>query len=161
MPTNKLKLTSSIYFITLIITSIISRIVFFNPQKINIENLNINNSLVFKEILIKNTFCFILILSAILLGKYILYIFLSLNGCLLGLFISKFSSITYFLAIIPHGITELFSLLLTSSIVLDILTIEKITSFHKKAIVFSFFLLIFSAFIESFVTPIISSKFIL
>ncbi|HAT4187040.1 TPA: hypothetical protein I9007_002661 [Clostridium perfringens] len=161
MDIKNFKNTSLIFFISLFISYFINVIFFYSPQNIPFRNIQINGLEVLKEILFKNIICFIWILLALILGKMVIAIFLIMNGAILGTFISKLSSIKYILAIIPHGITEIFSFILVCSIVLTVLENERLNLKNIKLIIFAFFILIFSAILESFLTPMIIQKFVL
>ncbi|WP_434297864.1 stage II sporulation protein M [Clostridium sporogenes] len=147
---NKLKiflLFVSIVFITYLLN--------INNAKSNLNYYNnFNNFHVLKQIIIKNTICFIWILSGILIGKLMVYTYILSNGIILGLLISKFKNIKYFLLIIPHGITEIFAFLFTCSIVLSILQNNEFNKKYLKSISFAYIIILISAIIEAFITPL-------
>lgn len=156
---NKQK-TYLIFFISLFISLIFNTFILNDKQVIDSNISNLNSITIFKEILTKNTICFLWILSGIIIGKVIVYIFLTINGLIIGLLISKFSSIKYLLLIVPHGIVEFSCFLLLSILVLDILIVKKISKIDIKLIVLYYAITILAVGIESFITPYIVEKFL-
>ncbi|MEG0844533.1 MAG: stage II sporulation protein M [Romboutsia sp.] len=156
------KIVFFIFLISFIFSFLINFLFKFNKGTLLISNTtNLNSFELFSTILIKNTICFLIILSSIFISKYIVYIFLFINGYNLGAIISQFTNVKHFLLIIPHGVTEIYSFLFLSVITLKILKFEYISPKDKRNIIFSFLILLLSAFIEAFITPYIYIKFVI
>lgn len=148
-----------IFFISLFVSFFISLCLNTNTQEIKFTDINEIDT--FFHILKNNTVCFIWILSGIFLSRYIVYIYLMLNGLTLGALISKFSNIKYLLLIIPHGVTEMSAFIFTSIIVLNIIQSKKFTVKSIYLLLIAYLAIVLSAIIESSITPFIVSKFIL
>ena len=129
-----------------------------SPQSITMTTFDKTEA--FVNIIKNNTICFLWILSGILLSKYIVYIFLTLNGLMLGSLISRFANISYMMLILPHGVTEFFAFIMLSGITLNILKRKKFIKKDVSMILFSYVILFLSAIIESTLTPYLVSNFI-
>ncbi|ETS95662.1 stage II sporulation protein M [Streptococcus sp. OBRC6] len=106
----------------------------------------------FFQIFLKNLIASIWLLLSYVFGESIIYIFFVINGIVLGLLLSSFSSITYLLLILPHGLIEIGTYVYLSDIIMKNKNQDK-----KKAVkhlVVSFLLLALAAGVETFITPL-------
>lgn len=107
----------------------------------------------FLMITLKNSIASLWILSALLLGESILYIFFIINGVNLGLLISNFESLKYLILVIPHGIFEIASFVYICIVVIKWRNNKINNKKLFKNILISIIFLILSAAIETFITP--------
>lgn len=147
-----------IFFCSLLVSFVVSIYFFYSPQPIY-KLVTFNGLTLLKEILTRNIICFLWLLCGIISSEFLVYSFFITNGCMLGIFISKLENFKYILTILPHGILEIYSFLLLSCTVLDILKRNKVIKNDKKKILISFLLLVISAILESFLTPLIVVNF--
>lgn len=148
------------YLLKIILIFIVSIVVGFfigisfneNKQSINIEladDLNFLKS--FINIFGRNTFAFLVLLSSVFLGKGIAYFFYVINGYILGLLISKFSSLLDFITILPHGIIEMGCFILAGYFFICYRVEGKILFIKYAGL--TYLGLLISAIIESSITP--------
>lgn len=125
-----------------------------NGGKIEVRKLEDFNYLeTFFKIGIKNTVAFLVICSSIFLSNKIVYLFFIINGYILGVFISKFSSLYELIVILPHGIIEMISFILAGYFSICIINDKKRK--YYRYLLFSFFLMLIAVVIESTITPMI------
>lgn len=121
-------------------------------QSLHVRNLTIMESFIgFAKILCRNTFAYLILFTSIFLGRIIIYFFFCLNGYLLGLVISKFKFFLDLITIVPHGIIEMGTFILTGYFLICYMQIN-----NKKFLKYASFMysgIIIAAFIESFITP--------
>lgn len=96
----------------LILTYLLTALIVFyfstSSEKQVISNYNVAFGFEdFIQILLKNSIASIWLLLAYIFGESIIYIFFIINGVVLGLLLSSFSSITYLLLVLPHGMIEI------------------------------------------------------
>lgn len=82
------------------------------------------------------------------------YSYIIANSIVLGLLISKFNTIKYVLLLLPHGISEIYGFLFLSNIILNILHEGKFDNKYFKKITIAYIIIILSALIEAFITPL-------
>lgn len=83
-------------------------------QNVNLGNMNSLNSFIsFVKIMGRNTIAFILLFSSIILGEKLIYFFYGLNAYLIGMVVAKINSLLSVIIIVPHGIFEIASFILT------------------------------------------------
>lgn len=131
----------------------IAYILNINSEKPIINPTEINSSEWFFTIISKNTISFLFILSGILLGKWIINIYLLSNGAILGLLISKLKNINYLLIILPHGVVEVPIYIILCYLVIKIINNKYINKSDIKRIFICYLTIILAALIESFITP--------
>lgn len=125
-----------------------------NEQKIDKNALeNFNELEAFIKIGIKNIIAFLIILSGIFLSKKIVYFFFIVNGYVLGVFISKLTKIQDIIVILPHGVLEMTSYILTGYFCIRFIDTDN--SKYIKKIFFCFLLMLIAVIIESILTPIL------
>lgn len=123
-----------------------------NKKSVMITDVIIDKSALLKNIFLKNTLCFLWVLTAILFGHVIIKAFLIANGVVLGLIASKLFSVSQFLIIIPHGIFEIGALILTCCIVTVIIKQKSVGKYEKIFLLVAYLIIIQAAFIEAFLT---------
>ena len=109
----------------------------------------------FFSIIFRNTIVTLWIISAIFVGKIMLYVFAAINGICLGLLMSKFSTMKYLLLVLPHGIIEMGSFFLMCDTILNIIKKANIGKKDVSKIMIAYILLIVAVIIETFFTPVI------
>lgn len=108
----------------------------------------------FFQILLKNSIASIWLLLSYVFGESIIYIFFIINGIVLGLLLSSFSSITYLLLVLPHGIIEIGTYVYLSDTIINMRNNSQNKRKNVKRFIISFLLLTLSAGIETFITPL-------
>lgn len=128
-----------------------------NNQKIDKNSLeNFNELEAFIKIGIKNIIAFLIILSGIFFSKKLVYFFFIVNGYVLGIFISKLSKIQDIIVILPHGILEMISYILTGYFCIRYIDTEN--NKYIKKIFYCFLLMLLAVIIESILTPVLIEK---
>ena len=107
----------------------------------------------FIQILLKNSIDSIWLLLAYIFGESIIYIFFIINGVILGLLLSSFSSITYLLLVLPHGLIEIGSYVYLSDTIMNMRNQNQDKKKVTKRFIVSFLLLALAAGVETFITP--------
>lgn len=143
------KICFSYYFISAIAMYLINI-----PSKKSIMNteIAIDKSELIKTIIMKNTVCFLWILSGIVLGKLLIKMFLVVNGIVMGLLISKFVRLSQLLLILPHGIIEIGALIFTCCIVCVIIQQKYVEKYEVVYLTIAYLFIIQAAIIETFFT---------
>lgn len=117
--------------------------------------INYNVTIGFKDfvqISLKNLIASTWLLLSYVFGESIIYIFFIINGIVLGLLLSSFSSITYLLLILPHGLIEIGAYVYLSDVIMN-LKDDKEKFFKHLGV--AFLLLVFAAGVEAFITPLL------
>lgn len=112
----------------------------------------INNWELLKTIIFKNTLCFLWILTGVFLGQLVIKTFLIVNGCVMGIIISKLISLTQMLIILPHGIVEITSLIFICCIVTEIIKRKEFKKYEIIYLIITYMFIILAALIEAFFT---------
>ena len=99
----------------------------------------------FFQILLKNSIASIWLLLSYVFGESIIYIFFIINGIVLGLLLSSFSSITYLLLVLPHGIIEIGTYVYLSDTIINMRNNSQNKRKNVKRFIISFLLLTLSA----------------
>lgn len=126
-------------------------------QSIELQNYSLLES--FKDfgfILINNSIALLVLFFSLILGRWFLYFFYFINGFLIGLFLTKVQMKIFLLAILPHGILEITTFFVIG---LMIFLVKQGYKMKKMYFLVAYSGLIFSAFIEAFMTPIILKFF--
>ena len=139
----------------LILTYLLTALIVFyfstSSEKQVISNYNVAFGFEdFIQILLKNSIASIWLLLAYIFGESIIYIFFIINGVILGLLLSSFSSITYLLLVLPHGLIEIGSYVYLSDTIMNMRNQKKKVT---KRFIVSFLLLALAAGVETFITP--------
>ena len=145
-----LKIVTMIFLIPLIVGYSAGSI-YLEPASLVLKDFN--STSFFITISLKNMTVIILMFFSMFLGKIFLGTFVGINGFLLGILLSKFSSIKYLWLIIPHGVIEIPILLWVATILFQSIDNKKMEKGTFKLLGVSLLLILFAAFIESFVTP--------
>lgn len=106
----------------------------------------------FLQIFLKNSTASIWLLLSYVLGEIIIYFFFVINGLVLGLLLSSFSSITYLLLILPHGLIEIGAYVYLSDTIMKNKNKDKKEA--VKHFVVCFLLIALAAVVETFITPL-------
>ena len=141
----------------LILTYLLTALIVFyfstSSEKQVISNYNVAFGFEdFIQILLKNSIASILLLAYIF-GESIIYIFFIINGVVLGLLLSSFSSITYLLLVLPHGMIEIGSYVYLSDTIMNMRNQNQDKKKVTKRFIVSFLLLALAAGVETFITP--------
>ncbi|MCY8005442.1 stage II sporulation protein M [Bacillus haynesii] len=140
----------AIFFISLLLGILYGEI-FLEPDKMVAHDLN--HSKILLKVVTKNMICLVIMVIGTFLGKLFIKTFLGVNGFLIGLVISKFQSVSYFLLILPHGIIEIPTLLFLGYILLKAINQNAFDRRTVKGVLISGIMILVSALIESYVTP--------
>jgi uncharacterized membrane protein SpoIIM required for sporulation len=145
-----LKLVTMVFLIPLIVGYSAGSI-YLEPASLVLKDFN--STSFFITISLKNVTVIILLFFSMFFGKVFLGTFVGINGFLLGILLSKFSSMKYLWLIIPHGVIEIPILLWITTILCQAIDDKRIEKETFKLLGVSLLLILFAAFIESFVTP--------
>ena len=142
----------------LILTYLLTALIVFyfstSSEKQVISNYNVAFGFEdFIQILLKNSIASIWLLLAYIFGESIIYIFFIINGVILGLLLSSFSSITYLLLVLPHGLIEIGSYVYLSDTIMNMRNQNQDKKKVTKRFIVSFLLLALAAGVETFITP--------
>ena len=142
----------------LILTYLLTALIVFyfstSSEKQVISNYNVAFGFEdFIQILLKNSIASICLLLAYIFGESIIYIFFIINGVILGLLLSSFSSITYLLLVLPHGLIEIGSYVYLSDTIMNMRNQNQDKKKVTKRFIVSFLLLALAAGVETFITP--------
>lgn len=113
----------------------------------------------FKSIIVSNSIALLLLCSALVVGKSVIYMFFGINGFLIGTVLGRGRSLLAILLLIPHGILEMGTYLFVGTVLYHLLNEnEKGVKFLDKKkyltlLLRSYFFLFISILIEVFVTP--------
>jgi uncharacterized membrane protein SpoIIM required for sporulation len=123
-----------------------------SKQSLNIKEFTMVDSYIaFMKILLRNSMAFLILFTGIFFGKAIIYFFFCLNGYILGLVVSKFNKLIDLITILPHGIFEIGSFMVTGYFLICFIQIKD--KKYLKLAGLMYFGIVFSAVIESFITP--------
>ncbi|MGM7689358.1 stage II sporulation protein M [Staphylococcus felis] len=142
------------FFVGVILPSLIND---SDYQSVELQKFSLLTS--FKDfgfILINNSIALLVLFSSFIFGRWFLYIFYFINGFLIGLFLTKIQIKIFLLAILPHGVLEITTFFVIG---LMIFLVKQGYKIKKRYFWLAYSGLIFSAFIESFITPIILKFF--
>lgn len=108
----------------------------------------------FIQILLKNIIASIWLLLAYVFGEGVVYLFFIINGAILGRLMSIFPTFNYLLLVIPHGVFEIAAYIYLADAVIGLKSKEQTKVCFFKHLQISILLLIISAGIETFITPL-------
>lgn len=143
----------------LILTYLLTALIVFyfsvSSEKQVISNYNVVFGFKdFFQILFKNLIASVWLLLSYVFGESIIYIFFVINGIVLGLLLSSFSSVMYLLLILPHGIIEIGAYVYLADTIMTIKSKNQGKKIVAKHFICFFLLLTLAAGIETFITPL-------
>lgn len=143
----------------LILTYLLTAVIVFyfsvSSEKQVISNYNVVFGFKdFFQILFKNLIASVWLLLSYVFGESIIYIFFVINGIVLGLLLSSFSSVMYLLLILPHGIIEIGAYVYLADTIMTIKSKNQGKKIVAKHFICFFLLLTLAAGIETFITPL-------
>lgn len=126
----------------------------FSKNTIDSQNIILQSQITYnyleslRFIIINNSIVMMIILSGLILGKWVVYLFLITNGISIGIFASKIPIEIFLIGTLPHGFLEI-----SCFVLMGVLVTVKFKKVNAKQFLVPFLGIIIASFIEVFITP--------